>query len=80
MRLNFFIVAILFWMELRMVLRDRRMLITSLVLPLLVTPFMFLASSRTIKQREQALEHLTYRYAVTGSEAATVRSLLAATR
>ena len=79
MRLNSSIVATLFRMELRMVLRDRRMLITSLVLPLLVTPFMILTSGRTIQKREQALEHLTYRYAVTGSQAATVRSLLAAT-
>ena len=80
MSLKFPIVTTLFRAELRMVLRDRRMLITSLVLPLLVTPFMILASSRTIRKREQALQHLTYHYAVAGSQASLVRSLLAATR
>jgi sodium transport system permease protein len=80
MRLNTSIVATLFRAELRMVLRDRRMLLTSLVLPLLVTPFMILASSWTIRKREQTLQHLTYRYAVTGSQAETVRALVAATR
>ena len=80
MRLQPAIVATLFRTELRMVLRDRRMLITSLVLPLLVTPFMILASSRTILKREQALQRMTYHYAVTGSRAAVVRSLLDATR
>ena len=80
MRLKTSIVATLFRAELRMVLRDRRMLLTSLVLPLLVTPFMILASSRTIRKREQTLQHLTYRYAVTGTQAEKVRALVAYTR
>ncbi len=80
MRLNPGIVATIFRTELRMVLRDRRMVVTSLVLPLLVTPLMFLVSSHTVKKREQELRHLTYRYTVVGPEAATARALVEASR
>jgi sodium transport system permease protein len=80
MHLNFDSVGVLVRTELRMVLRDRRMMLTSLLLPLLVTPLMFLISSSTIKKREQALQRMTYRYSVSGTESATVRYLLAAAR
>jgi sodium transport system permease protein len=80
MALNAATIATLFRTEIRMVLRDRRTIITSIVLPLLVMPLMLLGSSWTIKKREQKLEQTVYRYAVTGSQAAFVRALVTATR
>jgi sodium transport system permease protein len=80
MNLNLFTVRTLFCTEMRMVLRDRRMLITSILLPLLVTPLMFLGSSWSLKKRDRTLQQMTYKYAVTGSNAAMVRTLLTATR
>jgi sodium transport system permease protein len=80
MNINFATVRTLARAELRMVLRDRRMLITSIVLPLLVTPLMFLGSTWTLKRRERTLEGMVIQYAVTGSEAAGIKSLLRATQ
>jgi sodium transport system permease protein len=77
MKLNFSGIATLFRAEMRMVLRDRRILITSILLPLLVTPLMFLGSNWSLHKREKQLQSLVYRYAVIGSEAGEVRSLIA---
>jgi sodium transport system permease protein len=73
-------VRTLFFTELRMVLRDRRILVTSILLPLLLMPLIFLGSSWTLRKREHRLQQTVCSYAVTGSEAAAVRSLLEATR
>jgi sodium transport system permease protein len=70
------IVFTLFRTELRMLLRDRRVLLTSLVLPMLITPLLMLGSKTSIERREKALREMTYRYAVTGPEAASVRELV----
>jgi ABC-type Na+ efflux pump permease subunit/membrane protease YdiL (CAAX protease family) len=79
MNLRFSITATLFRTELRMVLRDRRVLMTAILLPMLVTPLMFFGSSRAVKKREQRLRENVCRYAVSGPEAAKVHGLLAAT-
>ena len=63
-----------------MVLRDRRVLTTAILLPMLVTPLMFLGSSRAVKKREERLRENVCRYAAAGAQAAQVRSLLFATR
>jgi ABC-type Na+ efflux pump permease subunit/membrane protease YdiL (CAAX protease family) len=80
MNLNFPSIRTLFRAEMRMVLRDRRLLVTSILLPMLLTPLLFLGSSRGIKHREKKLEAMVCRYAVTGPQAAKVRELLKATR
>jgi sodium transport system permease protein len=77
MKLNFSSIATLFRAEMRMVMRDQRILITSILLPLLVTPLMFLGSNWSLHRREKQLRNLVYRYAITGSEAGEVRSLIA---
>ena len=74
------IVFTLFRTELRMLLRDRRVLLTSLVLPMLITPLLMLGSKATIQRRQKTLRQMTYRYAVTGPEAASVQELVRATR
>ncbi len=80
MRLNPAVVKTLFLTELRMAVRDRRMVLTSILLPLLITPALFLGSTWTMKKRERTLSEINYSYAVTGSQAEVVRNLLEATR
>src|SRR6266567_8354463 len=80
MRLNPSTVGTLFRAELRMVLRDRRVLTAAILLPLLVTPLMFLGSSKVVKKREQKIRENVCRYAVSGPQAARVRALLTATQ
>ena len=62
-----------------MVLRDRRVLTTAILLPMLVTPLMFLGSSRAVKKREERLRENICRYTVSGPQATQVRSLMLAT-
>src|SRR5262245_37779648 len=66
--------------EIRMLLRDRRTIITSIILPLLVTPLMLFSSAWTTKQRQTTLDQTTYKYAVLGPQAAEIRSLIEETR
>ena len=80
MNLNLSTVGTLFRTEMRMVLRDRRMIIASIVLPLLITPLMFLGSNWSLKKREQTLRQMTYKYAINGANAAPVRALATTTR
>ena len=77
MQVRLAIVLTLFRTELRMLLRDRRVLLTSLVLPMLLTPLLMLGSKTSMERREKTLREMTYRYAVTGPEAARVRELAA---
>ena len=72
------IVSTLFRTELRMMLRDRRTLIMSVVLPAVVMPLMLTASHRMEQRRERKLAETTYAYAVVGSRASEARELLAA--
>ncbi|HEY5909445.1 MAG TPA: CPBP family glutamic-type intramembrane protease [Verrucomicrobiae bacterium] len=78
--MNFATVKTLFRAELRMVARDRRMIVTSILLPLVVTPLLFLGSSLGIKKHEKKLAEMVYPCAVSGPRAAMVKDLLAATR
>jgi ABC-type Na+ efflux pump permease subunit/membrane protease YdiL (CAAX protease family) len=80
MKLNLATVATLFRNELRMVLRDRRTVVTSIVLPLVVMPLMLFGSIWTNKKHEQKLRTTVYQYTVTGSQSNAVRELVTATR
>ncbi len=78
MSLRRHIVTTLFRTELKTVLRDRRILVSSIVLPLLVTPLMFLGTTWSIKHREQGLKQMVYHYTVTGPLPAFAHSLVTA--
>ena len=80
MSLRLPIVFTLFRTELRMLLRDRRVLLTSVVLPMLLTPLLMVGSRTALMRHERTLRKMTYRYAVTGPEAASVRELVRAVR
>lgn len=76
MRLDRRVLGSLFRTELKMVLRDQRTVVASIVLPLLVMPVMLLGSSWMAKKRQAAVEGTTYRFAVAGSQAEAVRELV----
>lgn len=63
-----------------MALRDRRMIVTSVVLPLLVTPLMFFGSSWGLKRHQRQLQQLEYHYAIAGPGSERVRELLELTQ
>ena len=69
----------LFMGELRMLLRDHRTIIASVVLPLVFLPLVFWITNMVEKKREKKLETQTFQYAVVGSEASAVRDLFART-
>jgi sodium transport system permease protein len=75
-RLDARAVATLFSTEIRMLLRDRRTVLASIVLPLAVTPILLFASHWMEQRREHALERTVYVYAVTGQRAAMARDLI----
>ncbi|MGE5235037.1 MAG: ABC transporter permease subunit [Acidobacteriota bacterium] len=70
-------IATLFRTELRMLLRDRRTVVTSIALPLLVMPLMLFASHWMEQRRQRALEGTEYLFAVTGPRAQFARALIA---
>lgn len=80
MRLSFATIRTLFGAELRMLLRDGRMIVLSILLPLAVMPIFLLASHWTMQKREHTLQQTVYRYAVIGPRAEIVRAILAGAR
>lgn len=78
MSLNYATIRTLFRTEMRMVLRDKRMLATSILLPLLVTPLMFFASSWGVKRHERKLAEMTYSFAVKGTNTAALKRIVTA--
>ena len=64
--------------ELRMLLRDRRTLFLSVILPLIFLPLVFWISSMVEKKRTERVEKETFEYAIVGERADLVRELLSA--
>ena len=76
MQINLSILGALFRTEMRMVLRDRRMLFASILLPLLVTPLLFAGSSWSLKHHQKQLREMDYLYSIAGPNPEPLRSLL----
>jgi sodium transport system permease protein len=70
----------LFRYELKMLLRDKRTIFFSVVLPLILLPGLFLIMRFTERQAEERRESRTYEYAVVGPDAELARELIAAAR
>jgi len=70
-------IRVLWAHELRMLVRDRRTVVVAIVLPLVMMPLMLYATREMNERRRKGLEETLYRYAVTGTEAAGVRALVA---
>ncbi len=62
--------------EMRMLLRDRRTVVLSILLPLVVLPLILLGAKFMNEWRRERLDETTYRYAVTGAYADSVRALI----
>jgi len=60
-----------------MVLRDRRSLVAAVLLPLVLMPVMLFSASWVNRRHIEHLDSTLYRYAVIGSQAETVRRLIA---
>lgn len=78
MRLNLSNILTIVWSELRMVVRNRRAVLVSIVLPIFLIPAMFAGSHWSIKKRETKLQQTTFRYALCGSQSNAVRELMLA--
>jgi len=68
---------LLFVHEMRMVLRSRRTIVTSLVLPAILMPTMILGARYVQRQQAIRVDQTTFQYAVTGPWADQVRRLIA---
>jgi sodium transport system permease protein len=78
MKLDRATVSTLFSTELRTVLRDRRTVIMSIVLPLLVMPLMLYAGRFAEQRRATKLKATEYTYAVVGTRVEAARAAVAA--
>ncbi len=78
MRLDSSTVATLLATELKLLLRDRRTVVVSIVLPLLVMPILLFAGRTLEERRARRLETTRFTYTVTGSQAERARQLLEA--
>lgn len=70
------IVSVLFRLEMRLLLRDKRTIFLAVLLPLIVLPGVILIMRAVERSGREKLEETTYLYAVTGSEADFARSLI----
>jgi sodium transport system permease protein len=70
------VLATLFRYELKMLLRDKRLILFSVILPLILLPGYILIMRFTEAQAEERRETRTYEYAVTGSAADLGRALI----
>ena len=64
--MNWGTLKLLFVHEMRMLLRSRRTIITSVVLPLIMMPVMIMGSRFAQKQQESRIDQTMFEYAVTG--------------
>jgi sodium transport system permease protein len=69
-------IATLLRHELRMILRDRRTVVFSILLPLAVMPVILLINNRTETRRQRRLAETVYSYSLSGSQADMVRDLI----
>jgi sodium transport system permease protein len=75
--MNWQTVRILLAHEMRMLLRDRRTIVLGLAFPLLILPLVLYAAKSSNERRQKTLEQTVYKYAVTGTESAEVRTRIA---
>ncbi len=74
--MNWGTLRLLYIHELKMLLRARRTVVMSIVVPALIMPIVLVGSKYSTDRRARALAETTYRYVVTGPEAGRVRGLI----
>ena len=75
--MNLETLRLLYRHEMLMLLRGRRTIVMSIILPALLMPLMLLGSRYAQDQRQQRLDETIYRYSVTGQVADHIRELIA---
>jgi len=75
-QLNFSIIALLYRMELRMILRDRRAVVMAVVMPLLIFPLMLWIMRFTATRQQHRQQEHTYTYTLTGAGTPELRALI----
>jgi sodium transport system permease protein len=75
--MNWQTLKLLYIHEIRTLVRARRTVVMAIVIPTVVMPVMLFASKYANDQRQRALTQTTYLYAIRGSMADRVRSLIA---
>jgi sodium transport system permease protein len=78
--MNWSLFRLLYVHEMRMLLRARRTIVLSVLLPALIMPIMLLASRYSNEQRAQTLAEATYKFAIVGPLSVRVRGLIERTR
>ncbi len=71
------ILKLLYVHELKMLVRARRTVVMAVVIPAVIMPIMLFSAKYVHDQRERSISQTTYKYAVTGSMADRIRSLIA---
>ncbi len=74
--MNWTALKLLFVHEMRMLLRSRRTIVTSVVLPLILMPAILYGSRFAQQQTETRVDKTTFEYAVTGAWAEEARALI----
>jgi len=74
--MNWSALKLLFVHEMRMLLRSRRTIITSVVLPLIMMPVMIMGSRFAQQQQASRIDQTTFEYAVTGPWSDEARRLI----
>ena len=78
--MNWNVVRLLYIHELKLLVRARRTVVMSIVLPAVIMPMMLYASKYTSDRRQRVRTETTYKYAVAGPLADRVRTLIEETR
>lgn len=78
--MNWPIVGIIFQNEMKILLRDRRTVLLSILLPLIVTPLTLYATKRSSEKREAAFKSSSFKYSISGSEHIWLRTLIETAR
>ncbi len=78
--MNWRIVGILFHNEMKILLRDRRTVLLSILLPLVVTPLTLYAAKRSSEKREAAFKGSSFKYSISGPERIWLRTLIETAR
>lgn len=74
--MNWDTLRLLYVHELKMLLRGRRTVVMSIIVPALIMPLVLLGSRYSTDRRARSLAETSYRYAVAGPEADRVRGLI----
>src|SRR5882672_4706179 len=78
--MNWGVFLLLYIHEMRLLVRARRTIVLSVLLPALIMPLMIFASKYSNDQRAQTLADTTYKFAIVGPLSVRIRGLIEKTK